>query len=155
LYQLRLEDCEDGWVAGQHIRVRAFISGRVFESHPLTIANAPPTTSCSPSQTITLGAKASGDWTRALNRFAREQKEKRVPRIIVMLDGPYGGPSVDCAEYETVLFIAGGSGVTFTLALLDDLVGRIARLGRRGGERTKRIEFVWCIRGFGESIALG
>jgi len=69
--------------------------------------------------------------------------------MAVMLDGPYGGPSIDCAEYESVLFIAGGSGVTFTLSLLDDLVGRIARLGRQGNERTKRIEFAWCIRSFG------
>jgi len=66
-----------------------------------------------------------------------------------MLDGPYGGPSIDCADYETVLLIAGGSGITFTLALLDDLVGRVVRLGRCRGERTKRIEFAWCIRGFG------
>jgi hypothetical protein len=48
-----------------------------------------------------------------------------------------------------VLLFAGGSGATFTLGLLDDLVGRIAKLGRPNGERTTRIEFAWCVRSFG------
>jgi ferric-chelate reductase len=71
------------------------------------------------------------------------------PLVQVMLDGPYGGCSVDLGRFETVLLIAGGSGATFTLGLLDDIVGRCVKLGRRGGERTQRIEFAWCIRSFG------
>ncbi|PSR71665.1 hypothetical protein PHLCEN_2v12518 [Hermanssonia centrifuga] len=66
-----------------------------------------------------------------------------------MLDGAYGGSSVDLGDYESVLLIAGGSGATFTLGLLDDIVGRCIKLGRRGGEKTRRIEFAWCIRSFG------
>ncbi|KAG1787191.1 uncharacterized protein HD556DRAFT_1410626, partial [Suillus plorans] len=50
-----------------------------------------------------------------------------------MLDGPYGGSSVD--------LVSGGSGVTFTLGLLDDIVGRCVKLGRSQEERTRRIEF--------------
>jgi len=144
---LRLEDCDGSWVAGQHVRVRALFSNRVFESHPLTIVNAPPSTSCLPTRSILLGARVRGDWTKALNSFAREEAPS--PQICVMLDGPYGGPSIDCTEYENVLLIAGGSGVTFTLSLLDDIVGRVARLGRRNGERTRKIEFAWCVRSFG------
>lgn len=68
----------------------------------------------------------------------------------VMIDGPYGGCRVDPGNYESVLFFAGGSGATFTLGLLDDIVGRCIKLGRRGGERTRRIEFAWCVRSFGE-----
>lgn len=68
----------------------------------------------------------------------------------VMIDGPYGGCSIDLGEYESVLLFSGGSGVTFTLGMLDDIVGRVVKLGRSGGERTKRIEFAWCIRSFGE-----
>jgi len=144
---LRLEDCGGDWVAGQHVRVRALFSSRVFESHPLTIVNAPPSTSCLSTRQILLGAKVCGDWTKSLNRFAREEMPSS--QISVMLDGPYGGSSIDCAEYENVILIAGGSGVTFTLSLLDDLVGRIARLGRRNGECTRKIEFAWCVRSFG------
>jgi ferric-chelate reductase len=131
---------------------------------------------------IYLAARNCGDWTGALNLLAQSdlvedkfQEEKTAPnqhdgqmtevgccaeprvfrRISVMLDGPYGGSSVDFTASEHVLFVAGGAGATFTLGLLDDTVGRIVR-GRRGGAResrlrTRRITYVWCIRSYGES----
>ncbi|KZW01965.1 hypothetical protein EXIGLDRAFT_760198 [Exidia glandulosa HHB12029] len=145
---IHVHDCDGGWTAGQHVRVRAFFGGRVFESHPLTICTAPPATSCAEgSRGLLLGARVQGPWTRALNALAQEQ-EKGV-QISVMLDGPYGGCTIDLADYENVLFVAGGSGVTFTLGLLDDLVGRVVKHGRAKGERTRRVEFAWCIRSFG------
>ncbi|KAF9476564.1 iron reductase [Pholiota conissans] len=161
-----------GWIAGQHVRLRVFFSGRIFESHPLTIFSAPPDISCITSMPsgISLGARAVGDWTKALNNYAvktavdlkligleeksdvtphhEEQTPAEVP-VQVMIDGPYGGCSVDLGQYETALLFAGGSGITFTLGVLDDIVGRCVRKGRKGGERTKRIEFAWCVRSFG------
>ena len=122
---------------------------------------------------MTLAARACGDWTRALNAYAQEEQERldtnrpnnlnrltktnektettptEVP-VHVMIDGPYGGCSVDLGEYESVLLVAGGSGATFTVGVLDDIVARCVKGGRRGGERTRRIEFVWCVRSFGE-----
>ena len=105
-----------------------------------------------------------GDWSRALHAYAQRERdvilsdiETEKPRddqtvgvpVHVMIDGPYGGCSVDLGEYESVLLFSGGSGVTFTIGMLDDIVGRIVRLRRKDGERTKRIEFAWCIRSFG------
>ncbi|KAH9994986.1 iron reductase [Russula compacta] len=154
---IRIEDCDRGWGAGQHVQLRIFFEGRVFESHPLTIANAPTSVSCVANRSIILGARVAGDWTRALNRYAsteqgriaQENDEKvdaiQVP-VHVMIDGPYGGCRLDLGEYENVLLAAGGAGVTFTLGLLDDLVGRIVRHQRRRGERTRRVEFAWVIR---------
>ena len=74
-------------------------------------------------------------------------------QVQVMLDGPYGGSGVDLGEYESVFLVAGGSGITFTVGLLDDIVGRCSRLERAGGERTRAIEFVWCIRSFGKCLS--
>ncbi|KAK0491790.1 iron reductase [Armillaria luteobubalina] len=154
---IRIPDCDFGWEAGQHICLRVFFSGRVFESHPLTILSAPRGVSCLSMPGIVLGARVTGDWTRALNVFTNNETEAEcleegkigpeVP-VQVMLDGPYGGCSVDLGEYENVLLFAGGSGATFTIGLLDDIVGRCVKLGRPHGELTKRIEFVWCIRSF-------
>ncbi|KAJ3874658.1 iron reductase [Lentinula edodes] len=184
---IRIQDCDTNWIAGQHVRLRVFFSGRVFESHPLTIINAPSNVTClaGPSSTesgrgIILGARVTGDWTRALNNYAdtegkaiqaqnaiwvAEKKkaasndehsslsDQSIPPpevpVQVMLDGPYGGCSLDLGQYETVLLIAGGSGATFTIGVLDDIVGRCARLGRPNNERTRRIEFVWCLRSYG------
>lgn len=112
-----------------------------------------------------LGARVTGDWTRALNEYAQSEHERlllasgekyeeinNIPTTVpvqVMIDGPYGGSSIDLGRYESVLLFAGGSGATFTIGLLDDIVGRCVKLGRRGGEKTRRIEFAWCIRSFG------
>lgn len=106
---------------------------------------------------ISLGVRAIGNWSIAVNAFANEgalAQEKRANNPVevpvqVMVDGPYGGCSVDLGEYETAVLIAGGAGMTFTLGLLDDIVGRCVRRGRKNGERTRRIEFVWCVRSFG------
>ncbi|KAJ3995058.1 iron reductase [Lentinula boryana] len=184
---IRVQDCDTNWIAGQHVRLRVFFSGRVFESHPLTIMNAPSNVTCLASSSsaesgrgIILGARVTGDWTRALNNYADTEgkaaqaqnalwvaeKKKAISNddyssisdqstllpevpVQVMLDGPYGGCSLDLGQYETVLLIAGGSGATFTIGVLDDIVGRCARLGRPNNERTRRIEFVWCLRSYG------
>jgi len=123
-------------------------------------------------QGISFGARVVGDWTRSLNQYASMAaaqtkalvtekdstvKDDQFPSdmpvqvpVQVMIDGPYGGCSVDLGDHETVLLFAGGSGITFTLGLLDDIVGRCTRKGRSNGERTRRIEFAWCIRSFGK-----
>ena len=111
---------------------------------------------------ISLGVRAIGDWSKALNSFtnetvaeirslAQEKPADDTPEVPVqvMVDGPYGGSSVDLGQYETAVLIAGGSGITFTLGLLDDIVGRCVKQGRKNGERTRRIEFAWCVRSFG------
>ncbi|TDL19804.1 hypothetical protein BD410DRAFT_773506 [Rickenella mellea] len=186
---IHVHDSNEGWTAGQHFRLRVFFNARIFESHPLTILSAPPASSviAKGTGTLMLGAKVTGDWTKALNVYARstevglvakndvggdqakgtnakanEMEEytmvdlashpsswpaytAKVP-VQVMLDGPYGGSSVDIGDYERVLLMAGGSGVTFTLGLLDDIVGRCSR--RQHGEKTKIVEFAWCVKSF-------
>ena len=119
---------------------------------------------------LSLGVRVAGDWTRALNSYANEmvkmmevspihddasidvveKRESPELPVQILIDGPYGGPSIDLGDYETVLLVSGGSGITFTLGLLDDIVGRCIRKGRMNGEKTKRIELSWCIRSFGE-----
>ncbi|KAL5496138.1 FRP1_2 [Sanghuangporus vaninii] len=208
---LRIQDCASGWTAGQHVRLRVFFPYRMFESHALTIMNAPQTTTCLEDagfeQELILGARVNGDWSRALNAYTRRRNALSVgdadeetlsptkpskdsvtseaevedgesihlselpimsksenaseallskssdwspadhgTSVQVMLDGPYGGCSIDLGTFEHVLFVAGGSGITFTLGLLDDLVGRCLRLGRRNGELTRRVEYTWCMR---------
>ncbi|KAF8202801.1 hypothetical protein K438DRAFT_1932677 [Mycena galopus ATCC 62051] len=86
--------------------------------------------------------------------FAKGSDDDALPgrEAHLILEGPYGGPSLHAPSFERVLLFAGGSGVTFTLGVLDDLVGRCARLGRQdGGEvvKTRRVVWCWCVRSFG------
>ncbi|KAJ6621017.1 hypothetical protein B0H10DRAFT_2019643 [Mycena sp. CBHHK59/15] len=160
---ISIPDATQGWQAGQHVQLRVLVGARAWEAHPLSVLCAPPSTTClSPAPGMLLAARACGGWSRAVGAFAsgtdfsspstkaecaEEDDEGRTAHVI--LDGPYGGCTLDLGAYESVLLVAGGSGATFTLGLLDDLVGRIGRLGRRGGERTRRVEWVWCVRSFG------
>ncbi|KAF9507432.1 hypothetical protein BS47DRAFT_1351598 [Hydnum rufescens UP504] len=153
---VHIPDVTGGWIAGQHVQLRVFFGHRIYESHSFTIINAPPAITNLPTISnggthyggITLAARVAGDWTRDLNTLA-QNGEKGRQQVVVLLDGPYGGSSLDFGEYEAVLLISGGSGVTVSLGILDDLLGRIVRLGRPNRERTKRIDVVWCIRSFG------
>ncbi len=122
---------------------------------PVTIMNAPSSISCYSRGSLVLGVRACGDWSEAINLVAQEANgNEKEGKLMVMLDGPYGGCSIDIGEYEKLLLIAGGSGVTFTLALLDDLIGRVVRLGSKRGECTNYVHFVWCIRSWGEFTCL-
>ncbi|GAA5882878.1 hypothetical protein JCM3774_001374 [Rhodotorula dairenensis] len=63
-----------------------------------------------------------------------------------LLEGPYGGlPAHDSpailSDTETVLLVAGGSGMSFVLGILDSIVGRRLAAGKGG-----RIEVVWVVR---------
>lgn len=109
---------------------------------------------------ILLGARGAGDWSNALNKYvfdtAAEAAElaptddkhthPQVPGQVI-LSGPYGGPSIDAMDYDTLLMFAGGSGATFTFGVLDGLVGQLIHSNIQL-QRKKRIEWVWCVRGF-------
>ncbi|KAG6890390.1 hypothetical protein C0992_001781 [Termitomyces sp. T32_za158] len=186
---IHIPDCDDGFRAGQHLRLRVFFGGRMFESHPLSIMSAPPSlsgsTTCltpadmeayyqSGSDTlglvegpgILLGARAVGNWSKALNKYARDsvsavvdsdQDEEKVRKVLptsvpvqVVFDGPYGGCSIELGTYDRVLLVAGGSGATFAIGCMDALVALCARPPPGGAApRTRKIHFVWCIRSFG------
>jgi NAD(P)H-flavin reductase len=60
------------------------------------------------------------------------------------VDGPYGTVP-DFTLYNKVLFIAGGSGASFTCGVAMDLLHKL------GDSTTTTIEFVWVVKEQGES----
>ena len=64
-------------------------------------------------------------------------------KVLVTLDGPYGGLKLDVGAYQSALLVAGGSGVTF-------LLGSIEECLRVSGPRT--VEAVWVVRDLSESL---
>lgn len=118
----------------------------MWESHPFTIANAPdfhtPEGGNLTSRGLLLYARAAGDSTRALNSEARSHSGLRTN---VIVDGPYGGIGagmVDPADSQNVLLVAGGSGASFVIAVLEDLVSRSAM----HKIRTEVAELIWVVK---------
>ncbi|KAJ7636327.1 iron reductase [Roridomyces roridus] len=168
---IHIPDALQGWRAGQHVQVRAMIGARAWESHPLSVCCAPPNVSCLRAPDggrlgMLLAARACGDWSRSLYDFASTPEEEMdvvdaaaakahpcealLPgrEAHLILEGPYGGPTLRSADYETVLLFAGGSGATFTLAVLDELVGLLSS-SSPDPVKTRRIEWHWAVRSFG------
>lgn len=126
---------------------------------------------------IVLGARVAGDWTAALNKWAKDQEQwrqgsssdqpkagivnlSRLPglplHVQVMFDGPYGGCELELGTFDRVLLIAGGSGVTFATGILDEIVGtslpkriKAGQIAAEVTQRVTRVDFVWCIRSIG------
>lgn len=172
LEQILVHDSSGGWIPGQHVRLCALFDNRIMEAHPLTISSAPSDISvCNADgeiETMILVTRVCGDWSRALNKYAIEFPMSKTEDfqdesgdrgriagpngalIQATIDGPYGGCSIDIGDFEHVVLFAGGSGITFMLGLLDDIVGRSIRKGEQ--LLTKRIELIWCVRALGESL---
>lgn len=142
----------DGWRAGQFVilRVPAMSSlGRPLhglEGHSFTIASAPDS-----DQGLTLIAKSAGNWSKDLHELAARASgdaEKGVPSSLstrLVVEGPYGGPGHTMfASYSSVLLIGGGSGITHTLALAQDLLHK-ARC-EPNSVRARLIDVVWVVR---------
>jgi ferric-chelate reductase len=67
-------------------------------------------------------------------------------KVIVTLDGPYGGLKLDLAEYESVLLVAGGSGITFVLGSIEEAL-RV----KEAGQGPSSVEMAWVVRDMCES----
>jgi ferric-chelate reductase len=136
------------------MRVRVLsLSGRAFESHPLTILSSP-----AEGRGLVLGIRAdAGDWSRQLFGYAMTGSigdEKTVigrRQAHVLLEGPYGGVSVP-AEKD-VLLVAGGSGITYALGVLSEIIHSAStsatQLPTAGEDTRRKVQLIWCIRGFG------
>ncbi|TFK47381.1 hypothetical protein OE88DRAFT_1811188 [Heliocybe sulcata] len=146
LTKLEIPHINAGWRAGQHVRIRVLSRQMGWfgwtEMHPYTIASA----SHGPEGLVVF-AKKSGRWSRNLYRIADgstgEMEGFKGGRLVrVMLEGPYGGTG-HCvpASFAGALLVGGGSGITFPLSVVDDLLRR----GAEGSSRIQVLHLVWVV----------
>eukprot|EP00727_Mastigamoeba_balamuthi_P011174 m51a1_g668 hypothetical protein (1481) ;mRNA; r:246843-252444 len=99
---------------GQYVFVN-FPQANPIEWHPFTLTNGPREDECE------VNIKSLGYHTRRI--------VQRLPAIAsaatlwVRADGPYGHLSINPAEYEVAVLIAGGIGVTPMISIIRDLFG--------------------------------
>jgi len=145
-----------GWRGGQHVRIRVigdswfgWLTWFVGRARPFTIATG------SNSGGMLLVVKAKGAWTRKLMRMAAavddDIKEKypevelgRAPtrEVRVIVEGPYSGPGYTLyTAYSGVMFVAGGSGISYITGVLHDILQKHAS----GKSNLRVIEVVWSV----------
>ncbi|SCV71526.1 BQ2448_3114 [Microbotryum intermedium] len=155
----------DGWRGGQHLQLRLFFTApgrsiwsyfRSFEQHPFSITNASSSTTVlqtfSTMDGIDLHLRSCGPHTWTEDVYQSVVQAKRISEanarhlgkklyMLALIEGPYGGiDAYDPVKEETLLFLAGGSGMSFILGTLDQIVGTRIR-ERQGG----KIEVVWVV----------
>ncbi|GAA6028616.1 hypothetical protein JCM8097_007312 [Rhodosporidiobolus ruineniae] len=159
------------WRPGQHI----YLHAPTFEGggHPFSIASTYLPIShldddpAPQSSTMTLVVRVHGgltaklyqhviEGTEALAYSPAEAETLSMPLFPAFTEGPYGHRLL-LHRYESVLLVGGGTGVTFPLPLMLDLVRR-ARNRQLGGAKpliTERVTFVWAIKDAAEIELIG
>ena len=138
----------DKWRPGAHVLLKIPQLG-LIQSHPATIASVPS----SHNNDLVFILKGQKGFTNRLLRSAESPTATLLPKTqqdataaqqthTALIDGPYGGSHADFAAFDTVLLIAGSTGVTFILPQLLDIAHRASsqRLPVR------RLEFVWVVK---------
>jgi hypothetical protein len=70
-----------------------------------------------------------------------------LPRV--MVDGPFGSASEDFLNYETILLVGGGIGVTPFASILKTIWYRMNNFSNEKSTRLSKVYFTWVIRDFG------
>ena len=170
------------WYPGQHFLINIPSIAR-FTSHPFTCASVCDSLAEDDSgREIVLFIRAKKGWTKRLwdtvavlsaqgKKHPDGEKMPRgcsmPPRGVLMrgyVDGPFGSAArARYGEHSSVVLFAGGSGVSFALAVLEYMcmcmAGRDGRElgGRKGGFgmkgfKTTRVRFVWIVSQFSKLV---
>ncbi|KAJ7479697.1 NADPH oxidase [Mycena latifolia] len=136
-----------------------------FQWHPFTLTSAPE------EDYISVHIRAVGDFTQALARAvgcdfesARGKGAAPAPggkvvnvvskpslaRVLprVMIDGPFGTSSEDFLDYETVILVGAGIGVTPFASILKSIWYRMNNYSQAKRTRLSKVYFTWVIRDF-------
>jgi len=142
-----------GWRAGQHVRLRVLSSGMGplgwAEVHPFTIASVG-------GDGMVLMCKKAGSWTSKLYDMATGSASPEKGGVIgakakVIIEGPYGGIGHTMMDkYSGALFVCGGSGITFGLAAMQELIQKDIA----GRSCVKALELVWCVQNPGSVMSM-
>ena len=131
------------WKPGQFVYLR--IPGiSIFENHPFTIASLCddefPSDYGESYRDMVLVFRPFGGFTRKAVNAALQNGPYHTYRSFI--DGPYGGMRRELASFDTVVLIAGGSGIT---AIVSHLLLLIKKM-RDGTAVTKNIHVVWALK---------
>lgn len=136
-----------------------------FQWHPFTLTSAPE------EDYISVHIRVVGDFTGALAKavgcdWGTKEKGKKdeepaggkvmnainpvnrtLPRV--MVDGPFGSASEDFLNYETILLVGAGIGVTPFASILKSIWYRMNNFNNSKPTRLSKVYFTWVIRDFG------
>lgn len=143
--RLDFEHPQKAWKVGQHFFL-CFTEGSIWQSHPFTPLSWPVEDGKGTVRHSYI-LRAKGGETKKLAKIVQDKldgalSEKAItPTTPVILQGPYGESIAEGVTPDVnVLCIAGGTGITYVLPLLIDL------LRDRNMNPDRKVELVWAIK---------
>ncbi|KAI9455090.1 hypothetical protein BJY52DRAFT_685195 [Lactarius psammicola] len=144
-----------GWRAGQHVRIRIIGDTRFSWLATWFVGRARPFTIATRSNFggVLLVIKARGTWTRKLLHMAvagdatekstnAESGHEPAREVRIIVEGPYSGPGYTLyTAYSGVVLVAGGSGISYVMGVLDDILQKHAS----GKSNVRVIEVLWSV----------
>ena len=118
---------------GQYIFVN-IPSISFLEWHPFTLTSCPED-----NPEFSVHIRIVGDWTEALLKKVR-QKGANVRSIIITTDGPFGTASEDVFDYEIVMLVGAGIGVTPFASVLKSIYNKRKNMNLK---KLTQIYFFW------------
>ncbi|KAJ7453219.1 ferric reductase NAD binding domain-containing protein, partial [Mycena latifolia] len=129
-----------------------------FQWHPFTLTSAPE------EDYISVHIRVEGDFTTALAKavgcdfeakkgvepgstVVNPSLSRTLPRV--MVDGPFGTCSEEFLNFETVLLVGAGIGVTPFASILKSIWYRMNNFSGAKRTRLSKVYFTWVIRDFG------
>lgn len=144
------------WQPGSHVLLSIPKFGPL-QSHPATILSTPD----SHNGDLVFLLKGHRGFTKKILDGANTSSEALIAETketsdiernatisnashVAIIEGPYGGSQSDFAAFDSVLLLAGSTGITFNLALLQDLAERSVQQGKKLPVRC--VHLVWCVK---------
>ncbi|KAI9665279.1 MAG: hypothetical protein M1829_005753 [Trizodia sp. TS-e1964] len=116
---LTIHDLSCSWKPGQHIQV-CFLGGGLWNAHPFTISNVSTPIEGTGVRNAELVIRAHSGYTRKIQQFASSKSGNKLKKAFI--SGPYGAPPV-CNSFQTVVLISSCTGASFTLPILESILG--------------------------------
>ena len=135
------------WSPGQHVFLR-FPTIAPLDNHPFTIANVCHETYVTDKNDRTSRpplmflVKPRHGITKKLMKIA-ESQDTHSKTVKTFIEGPYGGLNQELQRcFESVILVAGGSGISAVLPLLSTLSRKVGG----DGSVLKQINLVWAVK---------
>lgn len=111
-----------------------------LEAHPFTMVTTPDRA----THQVTFLLKARDGFTKRLLQHALASDESTTS-LVTCIDGPYGAPR-SLAHHDSILLIAGGTGITFAFSHLCGVMDDMMATTTSRRSRTRVVKLVWMIR---------
>ncbi|KAI0814450.1 ferric reductase like transmembrane component-domain-containing protein [Xylaria sp. FL0064] len=138
IVRMDFEHPHNAWKIGQHFYL-CFTESSIWQSHPFTPLSLPKARNGTISHSYIMRAK-KGETKKVADLALKKLSLSPKATTPIILTGPYGESIAECLTPEdNILCIAGGTGITYVLPVLLDLI-------QKPVVRDRKLQLIWAIR---------